>query len=268
MDEKIEQADREMTLLYLKDDIFSWYPRTESGSYAKQGGWNRPYDYLEIAYKIIETHSSSFELIDCVSNLKRAINNRINKISTDYQFKSMNRFGLPRESLQKLEALGLAKPAIIKTITSIRNLVEHQFEDPPGVDRCSELADFTWYFLKSTDGVCRDVPDMFSLNYDYVSGYDDEYWLCFSIGGGKLWQDISVYGWVKASHLELRETSELKINLETLKMRGESKRIEIDHQVLGELNDDAALFVQGQCCFTDSAYVRLIHSYFSADRHL
>ncbi|KAA0696860.1 hypothetical protein DT594_05960 [Halopseudomonas laoshanensis] len=268
MDKKVEQAYKEMTLLYLKDEIFSWYPRTESGDYAKQDGWNRPYDYLDIAYKIIETHSSSFELIDCVSNLKRAIDHRIKKISTDYQFKSMNRFGLPKESLQKLEALGLAKPAIIKTITSIRNVVEHQFEDPPGVDRCSELADFTWYFLKSTDGVSRNIPNTFLLSNDFVSGYDDEFWLCFSIGDDKLWQGVSVYGWVKASHLSLQQTSELKINLETLQIRGESERTEIDHQVLAGLNGDAPLFVRGQCCFTDSAYVRLIHSYFSADRHL
>lgn len=257
-----------MAFLYLKDDIFSWYPRTDSGSYAKQNGWNRPYNYLDIAYKIIETHSSSFELIDCVSNLKRAIDHRIKKISSDYQFKSLNRLGLPRENLQKLEMLGLAKPAIINTITSIRNVVEHQFEDPPGKDRCSELADFTWYFLKSTDGVCRDIPGTFLLSYDYASGYEDEHWLYFSVGREKLWQDINVYGWVKASHLELQKASELKVNLESLQMPGEIERVDIDHQMLVGLCDDASLFIQGDCCFTDSAYVRLIYSYFTADRYL
>lgn len=257
-----------MKNLYLKEEIFSWHPRTDSGNYAKQDGWNRCYDYLNIAYKIIREHTAPFELIDCVSNLKRAIDHRIKKIASDYQFKSMSKVGLTQDNLQKFEILGLAKPAIIKTITSIRNVLEHQFKDPPSLDRCSELADFTWYFLKSTDSVCRDVPDSFILSYQYVSGYDSDYWLSFSFGWEKAWQSFEVYGWLKPSHFDFHELSQAQIAIESLQIKKEEEILDISVAQLCDLEDEVPVGLRAICCFTNEAYKKLIQLYFSADQHL
>jgi hypothetical protein len=40
----------------------------------------------------------------------------------------------------------------------IRNDIEHKDASPPSIDRCVELADVTWYFLKTTDYACKTVP--------------------------------------------------------------------------------------------------------------
>jgi hypothetical protein len=43
-------------------------------------------------------------------------------------------------------------PLMRKVLTDVRNDVTHDFlKRPPDIGRCRELAEFTWYFLKSTD---------------------------------------------------------------------------------------------------------------------
>ena len=65
----------------------------------------------------------------------------------------------------------LIKPVMLGKLIQIRNAVEHQFSDPPTQDSCIELAEFVWYFLRSTDSIAQRVSGGPYLQESYDSRY-------------------------------------------------------------------------------------------------
>ncbi|MEQ8487051.1 MAG: hypothetical protein RIB46_22025 [Pseudomonadales bacterium] len=57
----------------------------------------------------------------------------------------------PKGSLELLEFFGLIRPIMASNLIETRNAIEHEDEPPPGPERLREMAEFTWYFLRSTD---------------------------------------------------------------------------------------------------------------------
>jgi len=243
-----------MEKIFLKDSILNWKAMIEGGSYHVQEGWDRPYEYLEVAYNIINLHKKELELIDVISNLKRAIDNRIKKLSRDYNFKGMNQFGFPKDNFSKLECLGLAKPLMLDKIVSVRNIIEHQFKNPPDAKSCEEFAELVWYFLKSTDEKTRCRAKSIILKHDYKSGYESVYWLNFNVENEFDWSKIDVFGWVSSAHMIDDNESKFCINCSEIKSR--------------DLLTDDSIFISGTCIMDTLHTADVITAFFVADSHL
>jgi len=121
--------------------------------------WLRAYEIWEHARQLIYSPVNEFSLADGITNLKRSMNSRLQLIEEIYMFKKVGYPNQPKGYLEKLETYGLVRPFIMKELLKIRNDIEHNDVEPPKVDRCKELVDVIWYFLKSTDSIVKTVYD-------------------------------------------------------------------------------------------------------------
>ncbi|WP_156480525.1 hypothetical protein [Aquipseudomonas alcaligenes] len=240
----------------LSAEILSWKASTSSGTYSLQDGWDTPYKYFNLAENIIKTHSDPFQLIDAISNLKRSIDHRLKKISSDYSLKKLNHFGAPSDTLSKLEDLQIARPAMLTTIHSIRNQIEHGFREPPQLQRCLELTDLTWYFLKSTDSLSRLIPKSFSLNHEYISGHDSELWLEIHLSPLNDWEPPQINGWIEPWLL----AAESNFSIFCDRLDGHLKKQENQKK--------QRLYFSGVCTAPKHITLDLIRAYFLADPHI
>ena len=150
--------------------MFTWEPEVESLS-ATVDDWEHPYSYFRHSEKLLSGAPEKHSLIDAVSNLKRAVDYRITHISTTYKIKKTASYTSKKKIWDILAELEVIKPVMLAKLLEIRNAVEHKFSDPPTQARCVELAEFVWYFLRSTDSIAKQVSDGPFLQESYDSPY-------------------------------------------------------------------------------------------------
>lgn len=148
---------------FISKEILDWEWSISGQSICDPKPVMRAYELLNHSESLITHNASSFNLSDALANLKRALNQRLKLIEKTYKLKSVKFDGIPKGYLELLERYGLARPYLIKTLMEIRNEIEHKDAEPPNIDRCKELVDVTWYFLKSTDRIVNLTPIDFEL---------------------------------------------------------------------------------------------------------
>ena len=93
-------------------------------------------------------------LINALSNAKRAISNRMDemiKLSCLQKISSKNRWNIPTK-MGKLSAIGIFVPGLLqRKITSMRNLLEHEYIKPKDSQEVEDVIDIAELFLKSTE---------------------------------------------------------------------------------------------------------------------
>lgn len=141
---------------WLSEEVLSWLPDFNGGHKPDASLVKRPHEILTHAQTLAGTGTTEFALADSVSNLKRAINVRLRHLEELYGL--ARRFPKSIGALERLEAIGLARPFLIRQLFELRNDIEHNDALPPNRSRCLELVDIAWYFLKTTDNACRTVP--------------------------------------------------------------------------------------------------------------
>lgn len=109
-----------------------------------------PYDILAHVENRLADAKTGFDRIDCISNIKRAIDFRIGKLASEF---SLDKVRLPREGdIELLARLGLVRPLVLNQIRVLRNAVVHSEDAPhPSQDETQTFLDIAWYFLRSTD---------------------------------------------------------------------------------------------------------------------
>lgn len=136
-----------------------------SGSSSDLEHWDLPYVDVNHAFAILEQHKSTGFLKDAIINLERAIKFRLKMLNDIYRFKNMPATA-GKDQLKSMLDLGLIKPLMLEKITKIRNGVQHNLHASiPQHNECLELAEFAWYFLRSTDGIARSKTSDISLYY-------------------------------------------------------------------------------------------------------
>lgn len=92
---------------------------------------------------------------------------------------------------------------VLRALIEVRNNIEHSDGRPPGVNRCKEMAEYIWYFLRATDPLVREVPDTYALGT--VDSDDFEaYWVEIVTGPDKSWI-IEARGWLPDNLASLSE---------------------------------------------------------------
>jgi hypothetical protein len=80
----------------------------------------------------------------------------------------------------------------------IRNEIEHEDKRPPKLERCLELLDVVWYFLRTTDRIVRVRTDTLLFEAE-----DGPYWVEVNIQIKRTWK-TSMRGWVPAHFIFYR----------------------------------------------------------------
>lgn len=226
---------------YLSTELHSW---PFSDSCRERGDFDdiaRAYQIWEHAQELVNKNDSKLYLSDCIANLKRAINHRLQAIESIYSISKLPLKISSKKTLDRFEYLGLIRPAILNELINVRNVIEHQDKEPPEKKKCLFYIDIVWYFLKSTDPLVDDIVKQVE--------FDDH-------EKNNIKMDISTnYPWVFniTYKLEAKQLNEVftgsEIELENVNDFGVSSGI-----------------LQGKATLkpTDEQLVKLVHEYFSA----
>jgi hypothetical protein len=147
-DSKLElQAGK---VVWLSREIVGW----PTGHVSRAPGdpqWERHYESWNHANDSLVGTASEQDRASAIFQLKRSLEFRENALNSVYEFNKMT--GIVKKGIPAaLEMFNIVLPIMRKTLTDVRNDVTHDFsKPPPDIHRCRELAEFTWYFLKSTD---------------------------------------------------------------------------------------------------------------------
>lgn len=129
-----------------------------------------PPEYLQYAEADL-LGGSSHGLVNALSNAKRAIDCQVTNILQGFGLSIPKQFP---NKLEKIAALGLVAPRIIKKIVRLRNLLEHEFHNPQ-LTEVEDAVDVATLFLEATrriysNGICTSfwVADEASTNRQHV----------------------------------------------------------------------------------------------------
>lgn len=201
--------------IYLSYEILKWDAHLSGSTINDHDDVIRPYQILAHSETLVKNEATAFHLADALGNLKRALNHRLQLIERLYQLKTLKFDEMPKGYLELLEKYGLARPYLIKKLMEIRNDIEHKDKKPPKFDRCRELLDITWYFLKSTDKLVSTIPLDIELDPYYSQDLPEKYGCTIEVKFPK--KDFKVSGWfpIKYINKEYFENS-FKISCTTI----------------------------------------------------
>jgi len=119
--------------------------------------WKRAYVIWSHANDILKVSNTDLFCIDAVSTLKRAIDHRIKLLFEIYRFKDIPIKEKPSGHYEILHHFGIIRSRMVKKLIEIRNKIEHEAAFPPDEEACRDYVELTWYFLRSTDFLVRQV---------------------------------------------------------------------------------------------------------------
>ncbi|TWX64215.1 hypothetical protein [Colwellia sp. C1TZA3] len=164
----------------------------------------RCFDYWGRAEELLSNKSNSeFDLRDAISNLKKSMDIRFKLLEKIYAFRSIEEVGNKRKYVEILSDYKLIRPLLIESLFLVRNLSEHQDAKPPSIERCNELLDVIWYFLKSTDNRCRHRPE--SIHFDDFDKGASDFTITYRESDGR---KIFINGKVDKKYISFDETSD------------------------------------------------------------
>ena len=156
-----------MKKVWLSNELLKWEYTPSGGSVMNPKYKQRAYEIWEHANELIERETEKFNLEDAIINLKRAIDQRLKLIEEIYEFKKKNTEYKNIPYLELLEKFGIIRNHMMKKLLQIRNGIEHRDENAPSKERCKELSDMVWYFLKSTDDIVSVKRQYIDINIGY-----------------------------------------------------------------------------------------------------
>ena len=250
--------------LSLSLDVLSWDATRESSSIAEDPDWKKPYQYWKHADHLLTHDGGEHYRIDCIANLKRAVDHRLKRLNSLYRFKKIADPKKPNELLEMLGHFGVARPAMLLEISALRNLLEHQHKAPSSTSRCQELVEFIWYFLRSTDALSTSVVSTFTLVLDGSIG-NETFFLSVTYGTNVDWK-CSVWGWVPEALASKSSAGGIELSLESAENYEQfsAKRANLTGMVKPDPNRSTSdIFLKGEVVGRPEAFSRLTEIYFS-----
>ncbi|WP_046180885.1 hypothetical protein [Domibacillus tundrae] len=242
--------------VWISNEVFNWRCYSNGGGFVDSEKWKRAYYIWEYAKNLIENASSDFQLADGVANLKRSLNQRLQLIEEIYNFRSISNVNKQKRYLELLEAFGIVRPLFMKKLMLVRNDIEHNDAKPPNVDRCLELLDVVWYFLRSTDFIVQ--LRRYEATFDKLDseGYETQYSFSLNVdhAAEKLYK---ISGWFPTDYISEEFQNDY---VEVIVKKYEDKKA-YEGSPLEELHDDkleSDKLIQGYFQFTSEDKKKII----------
>lgn len=251
---------------WLSPEIIEWDSFLQSWSSAEKESIRRPYAHWVHAERILSLAETEFHLSDVVTTLKRAVDHRLRLLNDCYKWKRLPVQGLPKGQLQLLEFLGVARHMMIARLVEIRNRIEHADQSPPSVQACTELVEFVWYFLKSTDGLLFRIPT--NIQLEEKAGLPDSPGVELQMGPDVNWA-IKVRGQLARGMLtQAMHDGWLRLKPERVETRaefiGRSKHLDENILEYHRLRNSDDLLFSGNIVGPSDRVMDLVRLYFSA----
>lgn len=188
--------------IWIFPEIFSWPRENDSGEYLNESEWKRAHDIWLHASMKLQLGAGEMDRTDAITTLKRCLNQRLKQIEKDYKLRSFlgstnNRY------LQLLEQLDLVRPLMLHELMELRNEIEHEDKKPPKLDRCLEILDMIWYFLKTTDRFSRIRADGIMFELPDKKTHGSPYWVHTDIHIRRIWK-IRANGWLPEEYISMK----------------------------------------------------------------
>jgi hypothetical protein len=117
----------------------------------------KPFQYLEFARQDLSDGTESRNLINSLSNAKRALHLQVETIAQGYGYKKLKRSSKFPAKLEFLGEIGIATPSIISKLNALRNKVEHDYMVPE-VEQVKDYCDIVELFLDATEAPINTFP--------------------------------------------------------------------------------------------------------------
>lgn len=187
--------------LWLSEAVLTWDADFDSGTRSDIKRVIRPHELFTQSERQLNLSQNEFTRASVILNLKRAISIRLQHLEDLYAFSKAfpNDFG----ALERLNVVGLARPLLIRQLFALRNDIEHNDATPPSENKCRELIDSTWYFLKTTDYACKLVPAGVSLQNpaNPIDGHHQ--WITARFTASS--SEVDIHGWLSSEFLSVDE---------------------------------------------------------------
>ena len=210
--------------MWLSREFLDWYAFVQSDQENEdkdREGANRIWMHAE---EILMQYHDELHLVDAVTSLKRAMSHRLNLIEKTYSFGRIPVGGQPRRTIEQLAFWGIVRPTMLIRLIEIRNAVEHENVSPPPHERCLELLDFVWYFLRSTDRLVLYTPQQVVFAMEVDTDGDYTYSVVLEADPPKSWQ-LDFGGWINVSLLsQVEQKNWFQINVNKQKTRDEVRK--------------------------------------------
>ncbi|KGJ97576.1 hypothetical protein [Colwellia psychrerythraea] len=165
--------------MYISNEFLSWDSGYDSTGVDFEK-LKRSHDIWRHAKERLNNNPTEFDKVDCITSLKRAINSRLKAISKEYSINELPNLRKKKQQLEKFQDYGLVRPAFLKALFDLRNILEHGDVTPPATEKCNYYIDIAWYFLKSTDSLLVMKND--NVFFEQGDDYDDDASNGISIG--------------------------------------------------------------------------------------
>jgi len=155
--------------MYLSNEVLNWHKGYDASGV--------DFEYLIRSHNIwrhaknrLHGNPSEFDIVDCITSLKRAINSRLKTLTKEYCISELPNLRNKKQQLEKLQDYGLVRPTFLKALFELRNLLEHEDTKVPTIESCNYYIDIVWYFLKSTDSLLQMKND--NVFFSELESYD------------------------------------------------------------------------------------------------
>jgi hypothetical protein len=191
--------------------------------------------------------SSEQARISGLTSLWRAIDHRMRLLERINSLKSIPIKDKPSDLLNLLEFLGIVRPLMLQKLKEIRNAVEHQDAIPPDTESCRVFLEFTWYFLRSTDGMTQRVPTHLLLESGNTPNEEADYWVEVDNGPRRRWVP-KIAAWLTPDLVSAHpEDHWFRVNEEHTETRADLIRREKDLiNDFGRGRDPEDIFITGE----------------------
>ena len=231
--------------MYLNSKFLDWPYEEHEASGVDFKKLERAHNIWRHAQKRLDGTPSEFDIVDCVTSLKRAINSRIKTLSNEYSFDLLPNIRSKKQTLEKYQDYGLIRPSFFKELFELRNLLEHEDVQPPEVKKCRYYVDIVWYFLKSTDSLLQMKTDVVAY---LEPAEDSEIYLHFYPNTNWL---IRVYGSMLPKYLSDQQKTQDWLTLENVNVSADP-----DNPKLKRFHGDLKL--------TENQLIRFTRDYFGS----
>lgn len=128
-----------------------------------------PADFLSLAEEDFERGGLS-ALVNATTNAKRAIVCQLDQLLISFGYPSFE-WNVPRK-MEKLRALGLLAPTLLRKVVRMRNFLEHEYEIPD-IELVEESLDVAALFVMSASAMFIPFDDVLELSLPDSSFRDD-----------------------------------------------------------------------------------------------
>jgi hypothetical protein len=143
-----------------KFDMSSCGVASGGGSFGMANLKTSPVEFLSLAEDDFERGGLA-ALVNATTNAKRAIVSQLDQLLISFGYQSL-RWNVPKK-IERLRALGLLAPSVLRKVVDMRNILEHEYSTPE-LKEVEEALDIASLFVMSASAMFSPFDDVLEFS--------------------------------------------------------------------------------------------------------